>query len=90
MPKLLLVIIPGCIRLDISLQMELLVELLKKDTFLERPTRRIPDSIHIPAFSYDAILYHSRIADERIDAIRSHHRHRVTVIDSGCGMLLNI
>ena len=75
MPKLLLIIIPRRIRLDISLNVEFLVELFEKHAFLKRPARGILDDVDVPALGDNPVLDDTRIADERIDTIRGHHRH---------------
>ena len=62
--------------------MELLVELLEKDTFLEYPTRRMAHGVHFPTLADDTVFDHTGIGNERVHAIARHHRHRVTVVNS--------
>ena len=74
LPQLVLVIIPRTICLDITLDMEVLVELLHEDTLVKGPACRILDGIDIPALGNDAILDDARVGNQRVDTIAHHHR----------------
>ena len=50
LPQLELVVEIGCIALYVCLHVEFLVELLKEESALEYPTRRIAHSIDLPSF----------------------------------------
>ena len=88
-PQFLLFEIPRSIGIDVALDMELLVELLHEDTLLERPARRLLDSVDVPALSDNLVLDNTGIGYQRIDAIASHHRCRVAVPHGrGCMFLV--
>ena len=72
-PEFLLVEIPGCVGLDISLNMELLVELLKEDTFLKGPAGWLSDGVHVPTLGDNTVFDDTRVADEGVHTIGSHH-----------------
>lgn len=89
-PDTLLIKIISRITLDIAVDVELLVKLFEQHTLIKNPAGRHTVGIHLPSLGNDAVLDDTRITDEGIDAIRSHHRHRVSVVDSRRSMFYRI
>ena len=81
-----LVVIVGRVALYISLDVELLVELLKEEPLVKSPTRRMFHSVYIPPLRHDAILYDPRVGNERIDTPRCHDGRGVTVTNGRCAL----
>ena len=70
--------------------MEFLVELLEENTLFEQPVRGILNHVHIPALGYNLVFDHAAVANQRINAIRRHHRHRIAVVYSSCRVLVHL
>ncbi len=87
LPYLLLVIVVSCVTLYVAVDVELFVKLLQKDALVESPFGGIAIGIYLPPFRHDAVLDDTRVANERVDPIGSHHGHGVAFTDGGCSML---
>lgn len=90
MPEFIYRVIVGCIRLNVSLYVEFLIELLKEKSATEYPSGRIEIFIDFPSLSYDAVFHHSRVADKRVNAVACHHCDGVTVMNGRRSMFLRV
>ena len=90
MPEFLLVEIPSRVCLDVSLDMEFLIELLEEESLLEIPAGWLSDGIHVPAFSDNAVFDDAGVTDEGVHAVGDHRRGRVTVVDGRRRVLLRL
>jgi hypothetical protein len=87
-PQFLYGIVICGICLYVCLWVELLVKLLHEDAPWKYPPWRVDHLIDHPSLSNHAISHDPRVADESVDAISTHHRYGVALIDGGGGMLL--
>jgi hypothetical protein len=69
MPEFFLVEIPGCISLNISLNMQLFVELFEEYAFLKSPTGWLSDGVNIPPFSNNTVFDDTGIADKGVHSV---------------------
>lgn len=88
MPQLQLCHIECRIRLDVGLDMEFLIKLLKKQSPAENPSWRIHILIDLPPFGDDTILHDTRVTYQSVHTVTCHHSDRVTFPDSWRCMLL--
>ena len=89
-PQTLLVVVPRCICLNVSLHMKLFVKLFEENALHKLPPVRLLDGVDFPPLCHDTILNHARITNQRVHTIRGHHRNAVFRIDSRSRVLLRL
>ena len=89
MPEFDLVVIPCRICLDITLGMELLIELFEEHPFLEGPSRGLAHCIDIPTLCDNLVFDDAGVTDQRVNPVGGHHRGRVPVVDSRRSVFLH-